>query len=79
VDDILKRTQGCFREVFDRADLVIGRETTAADVEGWDSLAHIRLIGALELEFKIRFTSHEIMSAENVGALLDVIKKKKGG
>ncbi|MBI3558134.1 MAG: acyl carrier protein [Deltaproteobacteria bacterium] len=76
VGEVLKRTQNCFREVFDQPELEIRREMTARDVEGWESLSHVRLIGALEAEFKVRFTTQEIMAASDVGMLLDLVIKK---
>jgi acyl carrier protein len=75
-DEIFTRAQDCFREVFDQPALALRREMKALDVQGWDSLSHVRLIGALESLFKIRFTTQEIMSAGDVGVLLDLIQKK---
>lgn len=65
-------------DVFDDDDLVITPETTADDVEEWDSLSHIRLIVAVERAFGIKFANAEIESLENVGDLIDAIDKKTG-
>ena len=60
-------------DVFDDDDLRIGPQTTAADVEGWDSQAHVMLIVALEQRFGIRFNTAELDSLHNVGDLAVLI------
>ena len=61
------------RDVFDDDELTVQPGTTAADVEGWDSLSHIELMVALEAAFGIRFNTGEIAGLRNVGDLADVI------
>jgi len=74
--EILERVQDVFRDVLENEDIVLSPQTTANDVEDWDSLNHIQLVVAVEKEFKIRFTSHEIQSWKNVGEMVDCIAKK---
>lgn len=62
--------------MFDVPGDSISRTTTAQDVEGWDSLTHIDLIVAVEREFKVRFTTAEVVSLQNVGELIDLVAKK---
>lgn len=64
------------RDVFDLDDLVITPDTSAEDVEEWDSLSHVRLIVAIERKFKFKFTNSEIDSLKNVGDLVKVIQSK---
>jgi acyl carrier protein len=66
-----------FRNVFDDDDLVINASTTAQDIDGWDSLAHIRLIVAIEKFFGIRFSAAEISDVENVGQMVVLILSKQ--
>ena len=73
---ILDEVQAIFREVLDNEEIVLASETTADDIEEWDSLTHIQLIVAIEKHFKIRFTSREILSWQNVGQLIDSIAAK---
>ena len=72
--------QNVFRDLFDDADLVLTEDTTADDIGGWDSLAHINLIVALEQAFGVRFATAEIgglkESGQNVGSLLELIEAK---
>ena len=73
---ILDEVQAIFREVLDNEEIVLANETTADDIEEWDSLTHIQLIVAIEKHFNIRFTSREILSWQNVGQLIDSIANK---
>lgn len=65
-----------FREVFDDDELAVAPETTADDVDGWDSLSHVNLIFAVESRFSIRFTQKELRSFKNVGDLVSCIERK---
>lgn len=75
-NDIMSRVQEVFRDELELDDLVLTDETTADDVEEWDSLSHVQLVVALEKDFDIKFTSREILSWDNVGDLVDCIGKK---
>ena len=74
--DILTQVQDIFRDELELDDLVLTDETTADDVEEWDSLSHVQLVVALEKAFGIKFTSREILSWDNIGDLVDCIGKK---
>ena len=54
-EEVYERLNAVFADVFDDEDLTVNDETTAADVDGWDSLMHITLIDAVEEEFDISF------------------------
>ena len=75
-NQILAEVQEIFREVLDNEEIVLANETTADDIEEWDSLTHIQLIVAIEKHFKIKFTSKEILSWQNVGEMIDCIAAK---
>ena len=72
----LEELQEIFRSVFDDDSLIISRETTADDIDDWDSLAHIELVSNIEKKFSVKFTTAEVMSLENVGEFLDLINEK---
>jgi acyl carrier protein len=75
-EDLLKRVNEIFIEMLDDEDIELNYDTTAADVDGWDSLFHIQLIVGVEKEFKIKFTSLEIQSFKNIGDFCDKILSK---
>jgi acyl carrier protein len=74
----LEQLNMVFRDVFDDDLLTVGSDTTAQDVEGWNSLAHIRLVVSIEKAFKLRFTAAEIAGLKNVGDMVALIMRKQG-
>jgi len=74
--EILNQVQEIFRIVLDNDEIVLEDNTTADDIEEWDSLTHIQLVVAIEKHFKIKFTSREILSWQNVGQMIDCIAGK---
>jgi acyl carrier protein len=75
-DQILTQVRSIMEDVFDIDELDVTPTTTAADIEEWDSLSHIRLIVAVERKFKIKFKSAEIEALKNVGDLVNLIGAK---
>jgi acyl carrier protein len=76
MDNLLPQVQEIFRAVFDKPDLVITRDSSASNVDGWDSLTHVMLIAALMQKFGIRFALGELEDLKNVGDLLDLTQAK---
>lgn len=74
--DTLAILNGVFRQVFDDDSLVVTRDTTANDIEEWDSLTHMNLVMAVEQRFKIRVALGELQSLKNVGGMVDLVDKK---
>ena len=75
-DNLHQKLELIFRAVFDREDLSISDEMTAADVDGWDSLAQINLIVGAEDAFKVRFQTAEIKALKDVGQFKRLIAGK---
>lgn len=65
-----------FEDVFDDDSIELTPETAAKDVDGWDSLTHMRLILTIERAFKIKFSTSEIGKLSNVGDLVALIKSR---
>ena len=76
VEDLYARLTPIFRDIFDDDDLVPTPELTADQVDGWDSLAHINLIVAIEQDFDIRFAAAEIEGLKNVGEFVATLAGK---
>ncbi len=72
-EEIYERLNNVFRDVFDDEGIVVKPETTANDIEDWDSLEHINLIVAVEQEFGIKFNMNEVTTMKNVGEMVDII------
>jgi len=75
-EEILKQLNAIFIDVIDDEEIRLTDDSTANDVDGWDSLTHIQLVVAVEKHFRIRFTSKEIQSWKNVGELMGNIDSK---
>ena len=77
--NILERLQPIFRDVFDDEDITVRPETTAEDVEGWDSLMHVSLMINIERAFGVRFSTTEVASMTNVGELARLLEQRIAG
>tara|TARA_Y100000758_G_C15872393_1_gene357216 strand:- start:419 stop:658 length:240 start_codon:yes stop_codon:yes gene_type:complete len=64
-----------FIEVFGDESIVLDYETSASDIDKWDSLNNMHLIVAIEDFYKIRFELKEIQSLQNVGELCEFVDK----
>jgi len=74
--EILRIINAIFIDVLDDDTVVLTEETTANDIDEWDSLNHIQLVVAIEKHFKIRFASQEILSWKNVGEMANSVEGK---
>jgi acyl carrier protein len=74
--DIQDRLTTIFRNVFDDDGLVLTPELTASDVDGWDSLSHLRLMLSVEKAFRVKFTAAEVGRLKNVGELESLLASK---
>ena len=73
---VLEQLNAVFQEVFEDDRLTVTPETTADDVDGWDSLSHVTLIVAVEARFHIRFGERELLTMRNVGDLIAAVESK---
>lgn len=74
--EIFEKLTEIFRDVMDNDEIVLEENTTAEDIEEWDSLAHVQLIERIESVFGLKFSAKEMMSWEDVGEFVDSIAEK---
>ena len=75
--EIFEKLSVIFRDVMDNDEIVLEENTTAEDIEEWDSLAHVQLIEKIEAVFGVKFSAKEMMSWDEVGELVDSIEEKQ--
>lgn len=76
--EVFEKLTEIFRQVMDNDEIVLEENTTAEDIEEWDSLAHVQLIEKIENVFGLRFSAKEMMSWDDVGEFVDTILEKIG-
>ncbi len=65
------------KNTFPNSTKNINTNTTANDVDEWDSLGHIMLIQAIETEFNIQFNLDELLEFNSVGDIINAVASKK--
>ena len=74
--EVLSQVRDILADVLDLPDLSVTQQTTAEDVEGWDSFNHINIVVAVESKFGIKFHTAEVEELRNVGDLVELVEKK---
>lgn len=77
MNEIYDRLNDIFQDVFDDDSLSVTPNTTAADIEDWDSLSHITLMAAVEDEFRMKFSMKEVVEMKNVGEMVSIIAARR--
>lgn len=67
-----------FHDIFVRDTITLKPETTAADVEGWDSFKQLEIVLAAEARWGVRFSTRELDGLACVGDLAQAIAAKAG-
>jgi len=75
-EKIMKDLTIIFRSNFDDETIVISNQTTAEDIEYWDSLEQINLVLACERKWGVKFELEEMATMKNVGEMVEMIIKK---
>ena len=70
---IYEKLNEVFQDVFDDDSIIVNADTTADDIEDWDSLEHINLVSSVEKEFGVKFTMAQVVGMKNVGEMVEVI------
>lgn len=68
---VMSRLTRIFRTVFDDDQIVLRLETSADDIEEWDSLNHIKIVLACEHVFGVELDARDIQSMRNVGDIVN--------
>ena len=74
--EILIQINEIFIDILENEAIVLDENTTANDVDDWDSLTHIMIVVAIENHFKIKFSSKEILTWQNIGEMVSSVKNK---
>ena len=74
--EIMAELEKIFAEALQEEQVTLTDETTAADVEGWDSVSNMIIISEVERHFGLKLKLREIIRMKNVGALCDLIVEK---
>ena len=74
--EIYRTMTTIFRDVFEDDLIQVTPQLTADDVDGWDSLNHIRLMLAVQKKFGVKFSASEVGKLGNVGDLVALIRAK---
>jgi len=75
---IIEDLQPILADILDNPDLRLSSESNASNVEGWDSLAHINFVVAIEKLYRVKFALGELQDLKNVGDMAALIQKKVG-
>jgi acyl carrier protein len=67
---------GLFSDELDVPASDLNDQSSPDTVEQWDSLAAMRLVAAIEAEFKVRLSSTEIMKMRTIKIARDVLREK---
>lgn len=72
--EIFEKLNEVFSDVFDE-EITVTAETTANDIDEWDSLTHITLISEVEDTFGMKFSMKDVLGMQNVGEMAEIIEK----
>lgn len=75
-DKIVERLRDIFIKILEHEEFEIKDELSAADVNGWDSLSHMLIVGEVEDTFSIKFKFKELNKMRNLGDMIDLISSK---
>jgi len=75
-DAVFSEVASIIRNVLDAPSLELTPQTTASDVELWDSFNHLNIVVAIEMTFGVKFKTAEIEELRNVGELVALVENK---
>lgn len=75
-EEIYERLTTVFRDFFDDDTIEISDNTTAEDIDEWDSYEHVNLIISVEEEFGIKIPMNKVSDMQNVGEMVSIIMEQ---
>lgn len=76
---LLSALSSIIRRELDDSSIQVSESTIIDAIDGWDSVAHVRIIVAVETHFAIRFDPDEYMDFQTVGEVADRLREKLAG
>jgi acyl carrier protein len=75
-EEILKKVELVFRDVFGKESLIINEQMSANDIDEWNSLNHMILVSDIEKVFAIKFKLKDLNKMRNIGDMVEIITMK---
>ena len=73
---IFTEIQSIVRKVINDDKVIIKMDSTATEIKGWDSLAHIRILVSIEKLYSIKFNLIEMQNVQDISEFVRLIKQK---
>jgi len=73
---ILENVNKSFTKILEHSNFELNENTTANDVDGWESITHMMIITEIENTFNIKFKLMDLMNMDNIGDLITTIEKE---
>ena len=77
LEEVIKKFEEIFIDVLENDEINLSFETTADDIDEWDSINHISLIVEIEEEFSLKFSASDIRGFANVGEMCQAVMDRK--
>jgi acyl carrier protein len=75
---VQQRIKAVFAQVFQVDPAHLPATASPSSIEGWDSFGHLALVEALQNEFSVQFELEEIAQMENLEAIEEIIRRRRG-
>ncbi len=75
-EEVVLKQQEVIRNVLDDDTIILNDDTSANDIDEWDSFTHLQIIMEIENTFKVKFALGELQAIQNVGEMTSLILEK---
>lgn len=72
----MKKLELIIEDIFSLQPEDIDDSISSDTVKDWDSMNYLRFIAEIEKQYEIQFTIDEVMEAENLGAIKNIMRSK---